>query len=222
MNSPLLPSDLQTLERLHLTMSAMRKTYPTIISLLGSSRQQPLQTQAIIRRYMSHFEPHRHETVFMVGGRGNYGSVMDTLIDECYHRGFQTVVIGVEPVFDLGERVVAENIFPFENITLRCYALTQLADFMIVFPGGLGTIQELIGPLMHKKLDTTVSDIWVGPRAIFVTTDQSNPVTRFVEVMGDDQFISTDDKTALVPVTVANFWNTFEVWLTYRHQITGD
>lgn len=213
MNSPLHLSDLQTLERLHLTMSAMRKTYPTIISLLGSSKRQSPQTQATICRYLSHFVSYRHETVFIVGGRGEYGSVMDTLINECYHRGFQTVVIGVEPIFDLGERVVAENIFPFSNISLRCYALTQLADLMIVFPGGLGTIQELIVPLMHKKLDTTLAEIWSGPRAIFITTDEDNPVTEFLTVMHDDRFMSPQDKIALVAVTVTNYGDSLKPWM---------
>jgi predicted Rossmann-fold nucleotide-binding protein len=212
-NIPLHPSDLQTLEHLHLAISEMRQTHPMVISLMGSSKTQSPQTQEVIRRYLSHFAPYSRETVFIVGGRGEFGSVMDTIIDECYQRGFQTIVIGIEPIFDLGGRVTPENIFSFSNISLRCYALTQLSDLMIVFPGGLGTIQELIVPLMHKKLDTTLAEIWLGPRAIFITTDEENPVTKFLTVMRDHRFMSTQDKIALVSVTVTNFWNSFEPWM---------
>ena len=205
MNIPFHESDIQTFRELYLTISEMRASHPTVITLAGSAKTQPPKIQRLIHEYFDVLSQSAGDAVFIVGGRGEHGSVMDTMVDECYHRKLPTFVVGIEPIFDLGERVAEEHVFGFKNISLRCDALTQLADLLIVFPGGIGTIQEIIAPLMHQKLDVTFEGALLGPRAIFVATDEPNPVTEFLPLLDSQAFISTQEIASLIPVTLTNF-----------------
>ena len=213
MELPFHLSDLQTLKRLQTTLSLRHNTWPAVITLVGSSRPQTEIVQQAIACYLAQLEPYAQASTFIVGGRGEHGSVMDINLDACYQREYHTMVVGVEPIFDLAGRIPDENVFAFKNISLRCYALTQLADLIIVFPGGLGTIQEIIVPLMHKKIDINQIDILNGPQAIFVATDEPNPVTEFLPILEDQRYISMTGSIPLIPVTVANFSTMLAHWL---------
>lgn len=202
-------SDIQTFQYLHTAISEKRDSHHAVITLLGSANTQSSQIQRIVPEYLEQVEPYVNKTIFMLGGRGEHGSVMNTSVTECYQRKFYTFVVGIEPVFDLGEKIPPERVFSFKNISLRCYALSQLSDILIVFPGGLGTIQEIIVPLMHSKLDTVTPHTLQGPRAIFIATDQSNPVTEFLNILSDKQFVSNEKSIPLIPVTATNFSELF-------------
>ena len=212
MNIPFHPSDLKTFQSLHAAVSEKRDSHHVVITFLGSANPQPSQTQKIVSGYLKQLEPYADKAIFMIGGRGENGSVMDMAVTECYHRKNCVFIIGIEPVFDLGERVSPEDIFAFKNISLRCYAMTQLSDILIAFPGGMGTIQEIIVPLMHKKLDTVIPSALKGPRAIFITTDQPNPVTDFLTITSDSRFIPKEKPVPIIPVTVENFSEQLSKW----------
>lgn len=207
-----LHSDIQTFQRLHAAIPERNGSWPTVMALVGSSRPQPATVQKIIDCYLQKLEPYAGTATFLVGGRGEYGSAMDASVEGCYKRNYRMVIVGIEPIFDLGGRVPAENVFSFNNVSLRCYALTQLSDLLIVFPGGLGTIQEIIVPLMHKKLDTSLPDTLQGPRAIFVAMDEPNPVTEFLPIIKNKSYISMEGSIALYPVTVTSFSTVFRQW----------
>jgi len=208
-NIPFHLSDIQTFQYLHAAISEKRDSHHAVITLLGSANTQPFQIQRIVPEYLEQLEPYVNKTIFMLGGRGDQGSVMNTCVTECHQRKFYTFVVGIEPVFDLGEKIPPERVFAFKNISLRCYALTQLSDILIVFPGGLGTIQEIIVPLMHRKLDTPMPHALQGPRSIFIATDLSNPVTEFLTILPDRQFVSGGKSIPLISVTVSNFYEMF-------------
>ncbi|WP_179131237.1 LOG family protein [Candidatus Entotheonella palauensis] len=192
--------DLMTLNALHDALAAARTAGRPILMLGGSSRAQPADVQSVIQGYFTLLEP--HNPICIVGGRGEPGSVMDTLVEQCYQHHFKIYVVGVNPIFDLGGRVPSDAVFGFNNISLRCFAMTQLADLVVVFQGGVGTLQEIIVPIMHHKLDTVRPATLNGPRAVLVATDFPNPVTDFLPILCNGQFVSNQERDFVIPVTL--------------------
>lgn len=202
-------TDLLTFTALHNAITAARSSNKRIISLLGSARIQEVAFQQLTANYLELLAPWLDELVFIIGGRGEYGSIMHTSVDCCFQFSANTFIVGVNPIFDLENKVPQENVFGFNNISLRCYALTQLADLMIAFPGGIGTLQEIIVPMMHRKLDCNVSESLLGPTDIFIPTELKNPVTDFISILDNHCFISKSGIPSITPVKLSNFADKF-------------
>lgn len=198
-------TDLITLKLLHNAITDARGLNKQVISLLGSANLQKLATQKLIATYLELLIPYLDDLIFIIGGRGEEGSIMHTSVDYCFQAKANIFIVGAEPIFDLEGKVLPENIFGFQNISLRCYALTQLSDLMIAFPGGIGTLQEMIVPMMHRKLDVSTLNSLKGPASIFVPTELENPVTDFLKILNNRQFISNSRSPHIIPVTLTNF-----------------
>lgn len=183
-------SDFKTFNQLHTTIVNAKQNQQKVIGILGSANTQDQAIQNTIVHYFEKLSLLFPQAVYIIGGRGQKASVMDIAVEQCYQRKLSRLIVGIKPIFDLENRILAENIFAFENLSIRCYALTQHTDILIVFPGGLGTLQEIIVPLMHQKLDKQKDTYCQGPQAIYITEDYNNPTTEFLNLIKDQRFIS--------------------------------
>jgi len=209
--------DLETFKYLYSSILELRSPQTLVISLLGSARLQPHKIQKLTATYLELLSPYIKNIIFIIGGCGEKGSVMHISVDSCFRFKGRIFIVGIEPVFDLANKVPSENIFGFQNISLRCYALTQLSDLMIAFPGGMGTIQEIIVPIMHNKLDTIVLESLKGPKGIFIPVEQKSPVTNFLSILDDQHFIS--QPLPIIPVTLDSF---LEKFLPFYEECVND
>ncbi len=209
---PFQKKDIETFQLWYSTISEMRTPKTLIISLLGSANFQVYEIQKLTATYLELLAPYLEDIIFIIGGRGEQGSVMHTSVDSCFRLGGKIFIVGIEPVFDLEGKVPPENVFGFQNISLRCYALTQLSHLMIAFPGGLGTLQEIIVPMMHQKLDENPLESLRGPQGIFIPTEHQSPVTDFLSILNNQKFISKSQSANIIPVTLDNFIEKFLSW----------
>jgi predicted Rossmann-fold nucleotide-binding protein len=89
---------------------------------------------------------------------------------------------------------------------------------MIAFPGGIGTLQEMIVPMMHHKLDVSVLNLLKGPASIFAPTELKNPVTDFLKILDNCQFISNSSSPHIILVMVNYKFDIQQLCVTRRYK----
>ncbi|ORX46755.1 hypothetical protein DM01DRAFT_1410476 [Hesseltinella vesiculosa] len=131
----------------------------------------------------------RYDAVYGGGSVGMMGSIAKTFLD--HNRDVRAVV--PKPLFLHGSQQIANVINVVPDMHSRKKTMYKHSDAFIVFPGGYGTLEEMMEMITWNQLN-----VHSKPIVLVNTKGYFNPFLKWVDVMIEESFLRAGNKDIFV------------------------
>lgn len=172
----------------------------------GANASLDPEVNVQVEKITNHFAENKVELVYGGAGIG----IMGALATELVNKG--GVVTGVIPQRLMKKEIAhggLSKLHVVPDMHERKKLMYDLSDAFLIFPGGMGTMDELFEILTWKQLG-----IHQKPIAIFNINNYYDDLLKFLNLATERGLIKAPDRTLLFD---ANNWN--DIWTYFKAQV---